>query len=133
MELTGGQFQGERLGKVREKLLSKATLVAADDERGTFVSRRDAFTKKSGLMSETMETPWGIQVQGTAASLYKRIRDWRGTMAGAAYAEGEADGSVRQMMRMHIGLLGLPMTLNGAPVVHPLCTPCAPLVHPVVE
>ena len=35
-------------------------------------------------------------------------------MAGAAYAKGEADGSVRQMMRMHIGLLGLPMTLNGS-------------------
>ena len=29
-------------------------------------------------------------------------------------AKGEADGSVRQMMRMHIGLLGLPMTLTGS-------------------
>ena len=35
-------------------------------------------------------------------------------MAGAAYAKGEADGSARQMMRMHIGLLGLPMALNGS-------------------
>ena len=52
-----------------EKLLSKATLVANDDERGPFVSQRDAFTKKSGLMSETVETPWDIQVQGRAASL----------------------------------------------------------------
>ena len=97
MELTGGQFQGERLRKVWEKLLSKATLVADDDERGSFVSRRDAFTKKPGLMSETVEIPWDIQVQGRAASLYKRIRGQRVTMAGAAYAKGEADGSVRQM------------------------------------
>ena len=57
MELTGGQFQGERLRKIWEKLLSKATLVADDDERGSFVSRRDAFTKKPGLMSETVEIP----------------------------------------------------------------------------
>ena len=46
MELTGGQFQGERLRKVWEKPLSKANLVADDDERGSFVSGRDAFTKK---------------------------------------------------------------------------------------
>ena len=96
MELTGGQFQGERLRKVWEKLLSKATLVAADDERGSFVSQRDAFTKKSGLMSETVEIPWDIQVQGRTAGLYKRIRDQRGTMAGAACAKGEADGSVSE-------------------------------------
>ena len=115
MELTGGQFQGERLRKVWEKLLSKAALVAYDDARGSFVSQRDTYTKKAGLMSETVDTPWDIQVQGRAASLYKRIRDQRGTMAGAAYAKGEADGSVRQMMRLHVGLLGprILMTLNG--------------------
>ena len=74
-------------------------MVADDDERGPFVSRRNAFTKKPGLMSETVEIPWpwDIQVQGRAASLYKRIRGQRVTMAGAAYAKGEADGSVRQM------------------------------------
>ena len=111
MELTGGQFQGERLRKVWEKLLSKATL---DDERGSFVSRRDAFTKKAGLMSEMVVTPWDIQVQGRVASLCKRIRDQCDTMARVAHSKGEADGSVRQMMRMHIGLLGLQMTLNGS-------------------
>ena len=100
--------------KVWEKRLSKATLVAAADERGSFVSRRDAFTTTSGLMSETVETLWGIQVQGRVASLYKRIRHQRGPMAGAAYAKGDADGPVRQMIRMHIGLLGLPTTLTGS-------------------
>ena len=51
------------------------------------MSRRDAFTEKPGIMSETVEAPWDIQVQGRAASLglYERIRDQRGTMAGAAY------------------------------------------------
>ena len=41
MELTGGQIQGERLRMVWKKLLSKAALVADDNARGPFVSRRD--------------------------------------------------------------------------------------------
>ena len=105
-----GEFQGERLRKAWEKLLRKATLVAADDERGSFVSPRDAFTKKSGLMYETVETPWDIQVQGRASSLYKGIRDQRGMMAGAAYAKGGADGSVATLTHSRARSLRLLIT-----------------------
>ena len=73
-----------------------------------------ATSRRGTFMSETVEIPWDIQLQCREASLYKRIRDQRGTMAGAAYAKGEADGAVRQMMRMHIGLLALPVTLTGS-------------------
>ena len=58
VELTGMQYKPNRLRGLWEKLLSKATLVAADDERGSFLSRRDSFTRKTGLMSETNEVPW---------------------------------------------------------------------------
>ena len=96
MELTGGQFQGERLRKVWAKLLSKATLVADDDERGLFLSRRDSFTRKTGLMSETTEVPWDIQVQGRAAGLWRRIRTQRNTLAGKSFTKPLLAGTARQ-------------------------------------
>ena len=63
MELTGVEYIPTRIKQLWDKLLSKATLVADDDERGAYMTRRDAFTRKSGLMSETAEVPWDIQIQ----------------------------------------------------------------------
>ena len=60
-----------------DKLLSKATLVADDDERGAYTTRRDAFTRKSGLMPETAEVPWDLQIQGRASGLWRRIKSQR--------------------------------------------------------
>ena len=65
MELSGMEYTPARVRQLWDKLLSKATLVAAADERGSYMTRRDAFTRKSGLMSETTEVPWDIQIQGT--------------------------------------------------------------------
>ena len=52
MELTGVEYTPTRIRQLWEKLLSKATLVADDDERGAYMTRRDAFTRKSGLMCQ---------------------------------------------------------------------------------
>ena len=62
MELLGVEYTPTRVRQLWDKLLSKATLIAADDERGAYMTRRDAFTRKSGLMSdclmsETAEVP----------------------------------------------------------------------------
>ena len=45
------------------------------EKRSSFSSRRDAFTRKRGLMSETSEVPWDIQLKGKAGSLLKRLYD----------------------------------------------------------
>ena len=63
IELTGEEYTPTRIRQLWDRLLSKATLVADDDERGAYMTRRDAFTRKSGLMSEKAEVPWDIQIQ----------------------------------------------------------------------
>ena len=105
LELTGMQYKPNRLRGLWEKLLSKATLVADDDERGSFLSRRDSFTRKSGLMSETTEPPWGIQVQGRAAGLWRRIRTQRNTLAGKSSTKPLLGGTARQALGRHMGVL----------------------------
>ena len=44
MELTGVEYTPIRVRQLWDKLLSNATLVAAADERGAYMTRRDAFT-----------------------------------------------------------------------------------------
>ena len=107
VELTGMQYRPNRLRGLWEKLLSKATLVADDDERCSFLSRRDSFTRKTGLMSETTEVPWDIQVQVRAAGLWRRIRTQRNTLAGKSFTKPLLAGTARQALRRHMDLLGV--------------------------
>ena len=107
MELTGMQYKPNRLRGLWEKLLSKATLVADDDERGSFLSRRDSFTRKTGLMSETNEVPWDIQVQGRAAGLWRRIRTQGNTLAGKSFAKPVLAGTAREALGRHMAGLGV--------------------------
>ena len=108
------QYKPSRLQSLWEKLLGKATIVADDDKRGSFVSRRDAFTRKSGLMSETREIPWDIRVQGRAAGRWRRIRTHGGTLAGRAFTKPVAQGTARQAPalghHMYMTALGMMQT-----------------------
>ena len=108
MELTGVEYTPTRIRQLWEKLLSKATLVADDDERGAYMTRRDAFTRKSGLMSETAEVPWDIQVQGRASGLWRRIKSQRNTLAGKAFTKPVVQGTTRQALGHHMDALGMP-------------------------
>ena len=107
-----------RLRGLWEKPLSKATLVADADERGSFLSRRDSFTRKTvtGLndMSETTEVPapWDIQVQGRAAGLLRRIRTQRNTSAGKSFTKPPLAGTSRQALGRHMDVLGLVVAIG---------------------
>ena len=102
VELTGMQYKLNRLRGLWQKLLSKAALIADDDERGLFLSRRDSFTRKTGLMSETTEVPWDIQVQGRAAGLWRRFRTQRNTIAGESFTKPLLEGTARQALGRHM-------------------------------
>ena len=68
---------------MREGLLSQAALVGGAEKRSPFSSRRDAFARKRGLMPETAEVPWDLQLKGKAGGLLKRLYDQGpSTMAG---------------------------------------------------
>ena len=96
MELTGAEYTPARARRLWDKRLSNAALVgvADDDERGAYMARRDAFTRKSGLMPEADEVPWstGIQIQGRASGSglctwrSSRIKSQRSTLVGVGKA-----------------------------------------------
>ena len=104
------EYTPTRVRQLWDKLLSKATLVADDDERGAYMTRRDAFTRKSGLMSETAEVPWDIQIQGRASGLWRRIRSQRNTLAGKAFTKPVVQGTTRQAIGHHMATLGMPQS-----------------------
>ena len=97
MELTGVEYTPARVRQLWDKLLSKATLVADDDEWGAYTTRQDAFTRKSGLMSETAEVPWDIQIHGRASGLWRRIKSQRNTLAGKAFTKPVVKGATWQL------------------------------------
>ena len=107
------RYRSNKLCDLWENLLSKATLVAADDERGSFLSRRDSFTRKIGLMSETAEAPWDIQVQGRAAGLWRRIRTQRDTLAGKSFTKPLLAGTARQALGRHMDVLAMGVRQEG--------------------
>ena len=72
------------------------------------MTRRDAFTRKSGLMSEAAEVPWGIQVQGRAYGLWRRSKSQRNTLAGKAFTKPVVRGTTRQALGHHMAALGMP-------------------------
>ena len=72
------------------------------------MTRRDAFTRKSGLMSETAEVPWDIQIQGRASGLWRRIKSQRNTLAGKAFTKPVVKGTTRQAIGHHMAALGMP-------------------------
>ena len=82
--------------------------MADDDERGAYMTRRDAFTRKSGLMSETAEVPWDLQIQGRASGLWRRIKSQRNTLAGKAFTKPVVKGTTRQAIGHHMAALGMP-------------------------
>ena len=108
MELTWVEYTPTRVRQLWDKLLSKATLVADDDERGAYMTRWDAFTRKAGLMSETAEVPWEIQIQGRASDLWRWIRSQRNTLAGKAFTKPVVKGTTRQAIGHHMAALGIP-------------------------
>ena len=66
------------------------------------MTRRDAFTRKSGLMSETAEVPWDIQIHGRASGLWRRIKSQRITLAGKAFTKPVVQGTTRQAIGHHM-------------------------------
>ena len=107
------EYTPTRVRQLWDKLLSKATLVAAADERGAYITRRDAFTRRSGLMSETAEVPWDIWIQGRAPGLWRRIKSQRSTLAGKAFTKPVAKGTTRHEIGHHTAALGMPQRLSG--------------------
>ena len=110
MELTGVEYTPTRARQLWDKLLSKAALVADDDERGAYMTRRDAFTRGPGLMPEAAEVPWDIQIQGRASGLWRRIRSQRNTytgstMAGKDFTKPVVKGITRQAIGHHMAAL----------------------------
>ena len=110
MGLTGVEYTPKGVMQLWDKLLSKATLVADDDERGAYMTRRDAFTRKSGLMSETAEVPWDLQIQGRTSGLWRRIKSQRNinTLAGKAITKPIVKCTTRQAIGHHMAALGMP-------------------------
>ena len=107
-ELVGPGHNTQRLKAVWEGLLSQATLVGGAEKRSTFNSRRDAFARKRGLMSETAEVPWDIQLKGEAGSLLKRLYDQGpSTMAGRMMPAHPPPTSVAGSMLQHAQDIGL--------------------------
>ena len=91
-----------------EGLLSQATLVGGAEKRSAFNSRRDAFARNRGLMSETAEVPWDIQLKGKAGSLLKRLYDQGpSTMAGRMMPAHPPPTSVAASMLQHAQDIGL--------------------------
>ena len=74
IELVGRGHDLKRLKNVWEGLLSKATLVGHYEGQNTFSSRKDAFIRKGGLMSETSEVPWDVQMKCRSSGLHKRLQ-----------------------------------------------------------
>ena len=72
------------------------------------MARRDAFTGKSGLMSEAAEVPWDIQIQGRASGLWRRIESQRTTLVGKAFTKPVVQGTTRQAIGHHMAALGMP-------------------------
>ena len=109
MELTRVEYTPARARQLWDKLRSKAALVAADDDQGAYMTRQDAFTRKSGLMSETAEVLWDIQIQaqGRASGLRRQIKSQHTTQAGKAFAKPMVTGTTRQAIGHHnYGSLG---------------------------
>ena len=79
------------------------------------MTRRDAFTtcRKSGLMSETSEVPWDIQIQGRASGLWRRITSQRNTLAGKAFTKPVVKGTTRQAICHHNIVPALGMSQDG--------------------
>ena len=72
----GPGHKTQRLTAAWEGPQSQATLVEGAKKRSSLIfrSRRDVFTRKRGLISETSKVPWDIQLKGKAGSLLKRLR-----------------------------------------------------------
>ena len=70
----------QRLKAVWEGLLSQATLIGGAEKRSSFSARRDAFTRKTGLMSETSEVPWNgaRQVASSRGAMTRAHQPWQG-------------------------------------------------------
>ena len=106
-------IENKKLKSAWQDILGKAVRLGSRGGKVvSFEDRKDSFIKKGGLMMETTETPWDIQVQTKGAGTWRRLKRQNGSLASAMMRGAINGGAVLDPylkgMTADLAALGLP-------------------------